>query len=163
MRKRTEGVHLTVAEIEDRLEEAALTLRRLPSGGGPRGYGSSWPDIVRSRFTAYGFEEARVRVVPNATEIQRMEDAIEWLMLIRHADDEARTRDDRNIVWMRAENHRWRHICRRVGLSRSQAWRRWGAALITIQNRLANPPRRQTGKGGALPAKRNREGGAPPA
>lgn len=47
---------LTPREIEDRMEEAARTLRRLPNppGSGPSGYGSSWPDYVRSRFTAYG-------------------------------------------------------------------------------------------------------------
>lgn len=126
---------LTVAEIEDRLEEAALTLKRLPAKDGPKGYGSSWPDVVRSRFTAYGFEEARMRVIPNAQEIQRMEDAIDWLRLL---DDP----DDRHIVWMRAEQHRWRSVCIRVGLSRSQAWRRWTAALITLQRRLERAPRR---------------------
>lgn len=133
---KTQALHLTVAEIEDRLEEAALTLRRLPAKDGPKGYGSSWPDVVRSRFTAYGFEQARVRVVPSAKEIQRMEEAIDWLRLIHYPQDPQRAADDRRIVWMRAENLRWRPICSRVGLSRSQAWRRWSAALITIQKRL---------------------------
>lgn len=146
MTKQREAIDLTVAEIEDRLEEAALTLRRLPTKDGPKGYGSSWPDVVRSRFTAYGFEQARVRVVPNASEIQRMEEAIEWLTLISYDGDERRTADDRHIVWMRAENHPWRAVCRRVGLSRSQCWRRCTAAMITIQRRLAKPPR-STAKG----------------
>lgn len=129
---RPKAAALTAREIEDRLEEAALTMKRLPNpaGTGPRGYGSSWPDVVRSRFTAYGFEAARVKVIPNAAEIQRMEDAIDWLRLLENPAD-------RHIVWMRAELHRWRTICNRVGLSRSQAWRRWGAGLLTIEKRLA--------------------------
>ena len=128
---------LTVAEVEERFEEAALTLRRSPnpSGSGAKGYGSSWPEFVRSRFTAYGSEQARVRVIPNAKEIQRMEDTIEWLRLL-DSGDEQRDADDRRIVWMKAENQPWRAICARVGLSRSQAWRRWSAALITVQRRL---------------------------
>lgn len=152
MNKNRETVNLTVMEIEDRFEEAALTLRRLPMKDGPREYGSSWPDVVRSRFTAYGFEDARVRIVPSAAQIQRMDEAIDWLRLLARPED-------RHIVWMRAENYRWRPICGRVGLSRSHAWRRWTAALITIQRRLAAPapriePRiggedRATGKGGA--------------
>lgn len=141
MGKKREKVVLTVVEIEDRLEEAALTLRRLPAKDGPREYGSSWPDVVRSRFTAYGFEEARMRVVPSAAQIQRMEEAIDWLRLLERPED-------RHIVWMRAENYRWRPICSRVGFSRAHAWRRWSAALLTIQKRLANPAaRRETGMG----------------
>lgn len=144
----TKKVTLTVADVEERFEEAALILKRMPSptGSGAKGYGSSWPAFVRSRFTAYGTEQARVRVIPNATEIQRMEDTIEWLRLL-DSGDEHRDADDRRIVWMKAENQPWRAICARVGLSRSQAWRRWSAALITVQRRLEKP-RRQTGKGG---------------
>lgn len=44
---------LTVSEIEDRFEEAAWTLRRLPEKDRPRGYGSSWPEIVRDAKDAY--------------------------------------------------------------------------------------------------------------
>lgn len=41
------GAALSRHEIEDRLEEAALTLRRLPMKDGPKGFGSSWPEYVR--------------------------------------------------------------------------------------------------------------------
>ena len=37
---------LTPRDIEDRFEEAAYTLRRLPEKDRPRGYGSSWPPVV---------------------------------------------------------------------------------------------------------------------
>lgn len=150
-----EKLVLTRAEVEDQLEMAALTMKRLPGGGGPRGYGSSWPDYVQSRFTAYGVEPSRVRVVPSAREIQHMENTIEWLMLIGgKPGEEQRTAEDRKIVWLKAEGMPWRAICGRVGLSRSQAWRRWTAALITIQKRLEHPRRQAANGGGA----RNRGG-----
>lgn len=128
---------ITPREIEDRFEEAALTLRRLPnpSGSGARGYGRSWPEYVHEAKHAYGYEEARMRVIPNAREIQRMEEALEWLALVG-GDSEQAIIDNRRIVWMRAEGHRWKQICRAVGCVRSTAWRRWTAALVTIANRL---------------------------
>lgn len=128
---------ITPREIEDRFEEAALTLRRLPNppGSGARGYGRSWPEYVHEAKHAYGYEEARMRVIPNAREIQRMEEALEWLALVG-GDSEQAIIDNRRIVWMRAEGHRWKQICRAVGCVRSTAWRRWTAALVTIANRL---------------------------
>ncbi|MCC5960559.1 MAG: hypothetical protein JJU08_14600 [Rhodobacteraceae bacterium] len=122
---------ITPREIEDRLEEAALTLRRLPapSGSGPKGYGNSWPEFVRDARHAYGYHEARMRVIPNAGEIARMEETIGWLLLIAHPDD-------RRIVWMRAEGWRWKPICWRFGVSRTTAWQRWTAALLTIRKSL---------------------------
>jgi hypothetical protein len=120
---------LSVSEIEERLEEAAWTLRRLPEKDRPRGYGSSWPPIVRDAKHAYGYTpQAPMRVVPSAAAITRMEECFDWLMLI---DPE-----DARIVWLRAENVRWKQICIRAGVVRSTAWRRWVAALITIARRI---------------------------
>lgn len=122
-------------------------LRRLPNstGSGARGYGASWPEYIRGVKHAYGYNEAQMKVIPNAREIQRMEDAIDWLRLIFSADDPDRTVIDRHIVWSRAENHRLRHVCRTVGLGRSQAWRRRVAALITVERRLAAAQRKRHG------------------
>lgn len=127
----------TPREIEDRFEEAARTLRRLPNppGSGARGYGRSWPEYVHEAKHAYGYEEARMRVVPSAAEIQRMEEAIDWLKLIG-GDDPQAAADNRRIVWMRAEGQRWRQVCVHVGCVRSTAWRRWAAALLTVANHL---------------------------
>lgn len=119
---------LSVRDIEDRLEEAAITLRRLPATSGPRGYGRSWPDYVQEAKHAYGYHEARMRVVPSAAEIARMEEALDWLRIV--------SPEDARILWMRAENQPWRAICIRCGCVRSTAWRRWSAGLITIQRRL---------------------------
>lgn len=124
-------------EIEARLEEAALTLQRLPNpaGSGPRGYGSSWPEYVREARHAYGYHNAHVRVVPTAAEISRMEECLGWMRLVQPIDAK--------IIWMRAEGRRWREICIEVGMVRQSAWRRWVAALITLERRLnaRKPPK----------------------
>lgn len=142
---------LTPREIEDRLEEAAWTLRRLPEKDRPRGYHSAWPPIVRDARHAYGYTpEAPMRVIPSAAAISRMEECFDWLLMLEP--------DDARIVWMRAENRRWKQICARIGVVRSTAWRRWVAALMTIAKKLksqaksarkakaANPPAAPTGR-----------------
>ncbi|MDO5758530.1 MAG: DUF6362 family protein [Rhodobacterales bacterium] len=128
---------ITSREIEDRFEEAALTLKRLPNpaGSGARGYGRSWPDYIHEAKHAYDSAPSRMRVIPNPREIQRMEEALEWLALIS-GETEQHAADNRRIVWMRAEGYRWRQVCIQIGCVRSTAWRRWTAALITIANRL---------------------------
>ncbi|WP_457647642.1 DUF6362 family protein [Profundibacter sp.] len=121
---------MTLREIEDRFEEAARTLRRLPDppGSGPKGYGSSWPEYIRDAKHAYGYHDATMKIVPSAAEIARMEECIGWLS---HVDPV-----DAKIIWMRAEGHRWRQVCIQAGLVRQTAWRRWVAALQTVTNRL---------------------------
>ncbi|WP_323004732.1 MULTISPECIES: DUF6362 family protein [Pseudomonadota] len=116
--------------IEDRMEEAAITLRRLPNppGSGPKGYGHSWPEYVHDAKHAYGYHEARIRVIPNAGEIQRMDECIDWLRFIGP--------EDARIVWLRAEGWRWRQVCIQAGCVRQTAWRRWVASLQTIANHL---------------------------
>ena len=121
---------LSTSEIEDRFEDAARTLRRLPNppGSGPRGYGQSWPDYVQDAKHAYGYHEATIRVAPSALDIQHMEECFEWLSWLKP--------DDARIVWMRAEGARWKQVCYRIGVVRSTAHRRWAAALLTVQKRL---------------------------
>ena len=120
---------LTPRDIEDRFEEAAYTLRRLPEKDRPRGYGGSWPPVVQEAKHAYGYTpEAPMRVIPSAAAITRMEECFDWLMLIHP--------EDARIVWLRADGMRWRQVCIRAGVVRSNAWRRWAAALLTIAKQL---------------------------
>jgi len=121
---------ITPREIEDRFEDAALTLRRLPNppGSGARGYGTSWPDYVQEAKHSYGYTEVHMRVVPSAADIQKMEDCIDWLRLVHP--------EDARIVWLRAEGIRWRQVCYRAGCVRTTAWRRWAAALLTMAKHL---------------------------
>ena len=120
---------LTPREIEDRFEEAAFTLRRLPEKDRPRGYASSWPPVVRDAAEVHASAaEAPMRVIPSAAAITRMEECFDWLLML---DPE-----DARIVWLRAEGVRWRQVCFRAGVVRTTAWRRWAAALLTIAKRL---------------------------
>ena len=120
---------LSPRDIEDRFEEAAYTLRRLPEKDRPRGYSSYWPAVVHDAKHAYGYTpEAPMRVIASAAAITRMEECLDWLLLI---DPE-----DARIVWLRAEGARWRQVCIRAGCVRSTAWRRWAAALLTISKKL---------------------------
>jgi hypothetical protein len=119
---------ITPSEVEDRFEEAARTLRRLPDVRVP-GYFNTWPTIVRSVHEAFGWEPARSpRIPPTPEAISRMEETFTWLSWL--------DADDARIVWLRAEGVRWKPICWRLGISRATAWRRWAAALITVANRL---------------------------
>lgn len=132
---------MTPTEVEDRFEEAAATLRRLPGVRVP-GYFSTWPPVVRNIHEAFGWEPARfARIPPTAEAIARMEETFTWLAWL---DGE-----DARIVWLRAEGVRWKPICWRIGISRATAWRRWAAALITVANRLSAPPKQTKPKGAA--------------
>lgn len=125
---------VTISEVEERFEEAAYTLKHVRVDRGPRGYGSSWPDVVRSAFTAYGYEDARpMRVIPSAAAITRMEECIDWLRLV---DGETA-----RIIWLKAEGVQWRHICIRAGVVRQTAWRHWVAGLQTIVNKVNHAER----------------------
>ena len=124
------AMNLTPREIEDRFEEAAITLRRIPNppGSGPRGYGQSWPEYVHEAKHAYGYDEVRIRIIPSAAEIQRMEECIDWLRWLAP--------DDAKLIWFRAEGYRWRQVCIKIGCVRQTAWRRWVAAILTVRNHL---------------------------
>lgn len=128
---------LETNEIEDRFEEAARTLRRLPNppGSGPKGYSGSWPAYVQDSRHAYGYHDVQMRVIPSAEDIQLMEECIEWLSWL--------SPDDARIVWMRAEGARWKQVCWRVGVARSTAHRRWVAALLTVAMNLKKKSRKR--------------------
>lgn len=123
-------MHFTPRIIEDHMEEAARTLRRLPNppGSGPKGFGSSWPEYVHEAKDAYGYHASRMRVVPSPADIHQMERCIDWLRFV--------SPEDARIVWLRAEGWRWRNVCIQAGCVRQTAWRRWVAALQTIANHL---------------------------
>jgi hypothetical protein len=126
----------TPTMVEERFEEAAFTLRRLPESRVP-GYFNTWPPIIRSVYEAFGWERARMpRIAPSPQAISNMEETFTWLAWLEP--------DDARIVWLRAEGSPWKPICLRVGLSRQHAWRRWVAALITVSKRLSAAQKRTT-------------------
>jgi hypothetical protein len=66
-----------------RLEEAGATLLALPGTGWSTRLRTSSLDIVRSALESYGWSSARIRpATPSAERITRMDEALQWLLLI---------------------------------------------------------------------------------
>ena len=113
--------------VEARLSEAAFVLKRLPE---PRlsGYFSTWPDVVQSFADKVGQEPKPMRVLPSPASISRMEETLTWTAGLEPIDGQ--------IVWLRAYGHRWRDVCRMVGLQRSSAHYHWVYGLCMIAHKL---------------------------
>lgn len=118
----------TASLVEERLVEAADTLKRLPKVK-VQGYFTTWPPIIREHWQADGWAEVKLRRGPPAPRaIDRMDEAFGWL---RWLDP-----DDAKIVWLRASGERWKVICWKVGLARAAAHRHWLFALSVIAWKL---------------------------
>jgi hypothetical protein len=114
-------IHWTPSLVEDRLAEAADTLRRLPETR-IQGHASTWPPYVQECLEPT--EVKLRRPPPSAAAITRMDLALPWL----HQLDPI----DTKIVWLRATNAPWKVICWRVGMARSAVHQHWLFALCTI-------------------------------
>jgi Domain of unknown function (DUF6362) len=120
--------HWTASLVEERMVEAADTLKRLPEER-VRGYFSTWPPVIRDYWEAFGREEVRLRRgPPSAAAIDRMDEALAWLAWLDPAEAK--------IVWLRASGERWKTVCWKVGLQRSSAHEHWLYALCVIAWRL---------------------------
>ncbi len=134
-------IHWTPRMVEDRLEEAADTLRRLPEER-VRGFFSTWPPVVHDFWEAFGWDKARLRFgPPSAAAITRMDQTLLWLGWLEP--------DDARVVWLRACRIPWKMITWRLGVSRTTAWRNWAAAVITIAARLDGTARARTKRSAA--------------
>ena len=118
----------TPLRIETRLEQAASVIRRLPEQK-VRGYFNTWPQITPEFSDLVGREPRRLRLPPPSPRaIDQAWETMTWLRWLKP--------DDAKIIWMRAENHQWKIVCRQVGLSRTCAWERWVVALCVISLHL---------------------------
>ena len=125
---RTSMIDWTPSQVEDRLEEAADVLKRLPEQK-VQGYFNVWPEMVQSFADMVGqTPEPMRRPPPSPASISRMDETLTWM---NHLDAE-----DARLVWMRAERTPWKGICWRFGVSRSTAIRRWRFALSVLALRL---------------------------
>jgi hypothetical protein len=118
---------LTVSQkaVQDRLEDAARTLRRLPPVR-VQGYFSTWPEIRRDKAELQQMEKALLRLgPPTARSITQMEEVLfiwmKWLTI-----------EQRKVVWLRAERVRWKQICWQLGFGRTKAWGMYKLALTII-------------------------------
>ncbi|GAB5501325.1 MAG: hypothetical protein PsegKO_36360 [Pseudohongiellaceae bacterium] len=119
----------TMRDVEDRLEEAAYVLKRLPEER-VGGFFSTWPTIIPEFYDLIGRKPREFRAPPPSTAaVTRTEEVLdEWLKLIEP--------EDRKLVWMRAENAPWKAICYRFGISRATAHRRWQYAIALMAWKL---------------------------
>lgn len=122
----------TPAMVEERLEEAACILRRLPAVR-VQGYFSLWPRMKVEFSDLVGQEQVPLRPPPpSARAITRMEEAVLWLQWLEP--------DDAKLAWMRAERLPWKAVCWQFGISRMTANRRWAYCLALIAYRLSRRP-----------------------
>ena len=114
--------------VEERLREAARTLRRLPDKK-VQGYISSWPPIKRDEMEILQMEAEPMRIRPSNEDISEMEEVL--FVWLRWLDVE-----ERKLVWLRAERVRWKLICGRFGVGRTKAWEMYKHALATMAKRI---------------------------
>ncbi len=131
------SIALTPKEVEERLEEAARTLRRLPDDR-RQGYFSVWPSILHDKWEILAMEPRPMKILATPQAIDRMDECFDWILWLE--TNEAR------VVWLRAEGVRWKPICRRLGVSRATAWRWWATALMRISHRLKTDEKARTSK-----------------
>jgi Domain of unknown function (DUF6362) len=115
------GPHWDQEVVASRLEEAVDVLARLPNEQ-VRGLYDLWPKLV-------GEPCRHARPAAAAPEaIDRMDEALGWLMWLE--------REERRLVWLRAEGVPWKRITHWLGIGRTTAWQRWTIALLKIATRL---------------------------
>jgi hypothetical protein len=130
--RETWEMHPAAAAVEERLIEAARTMRRLSltPRDKPMDYVAAWPDTVQSVWEAGLDPDGKpvkprpVRIAPSPQQIDRMNEAIEWLFALEAAQ--------RKLVWARAMRVRWKELEFEFGLSRQWLSRRYKDALLDI-------------------------------
>ena len=116
--------------VRARVEEAVQTLRTLHvTGLKPKGYSSSWPDVMHDPNEAYGWDGTKVRPGPPQPDaITRMDEVLEWLLWL--------DKDQSRLVWLHASGMARKKICTVFGMSPGKVWRMWAAALMTIASTI---------------------------
>lgn len=116
--------HWNDKRVEERLNSAAKTLKRLPEER-VQGYFSTWPPIQRDAVEILQMEPEFRLGPPLPEDIDDMEEVLfVWLKWLEPME--------RRLVWLRAERVRWKVICHRFGMGRTTAWTRYQASLAKI-------------------------------
>lgn len=128
----------TADDVEQRLEEAIDTLRRLPDRerGMLRSMRSHWPDVVRDWADVWGeavaagqFRAMSVHPgAPDAAAIDRMDETLPWLGWLDH--------QKRRVVWARINGANWWVIAGLIRKGERTARRRYEDGLSFIAARL---------------------------
>lgn len=126
--KQAKTVTVKQKYVEDRIHDAARTLRRLPEER-VQGYFSTWPKIKRDEMEILQMEKEPMRIRPSSDDITKMEEVLfVWLRWLEV--------DERKLVWQRAERVRWKLICAQFGVGRTKAWEMYKCALGKIAARI---------------------------
>ena len=126
--KQAKTVTVKQKYVEDRIHEAARTLRRLPEER-VQSYFSTWPKIKRDEMEVLQMEKEPMRVRATSDDITEMEEVLfVWLRWLEV--------DERKLVWQRAERVRWKLICAQFGVGRTKAWEMYKCALGKIAARI---------------------------
>lgn len=126
--KQVKTVTVKQKYVEDRIRDAARTLRRLPEER-VQGYFSTWPQIKRDEMEILQMEKELMRIRPSIDDITEMEEVLfVWLRWLEV--------DERKLVWQRAERVRWKLICAQFGVGRTKAWEMYKASLGKIAARI---------------------------
>lgn len=126
--KQNKTVTVKQKYVEDRIRDAARTLRRLPEER-VQGYFSTWPKIKRDEMEILQMEKEPMRIRPSSDDITKMEEVL--FVWLRWLDV-----DERKLVWQRAERVRWKLICAQFGVGRTKAWEMYKCALGKIAARI---------------------------
>jgi len=130
--------HWTVEMVEDRLVEAAVVMRRLPSVRLP-GYFNTWPKMLIEFADRVGQQPEPMRLPPpSAAAISRMEESLQWLRWLEA--------EDAKLLWARADCTPWKAICWQFGVARATAHRRYqyGLSVIAWQLNGRQLPRKRS-------------------
>ena len=118
----------TIDDVANRFHEATQTSRRLPPVR-VQGYFNVWPLFARQEWEVMSNTDVELRAMPPTPEaVDRMLEAMRWVQWLQE--------EQRHLVWMRAKEHEWKDICRRMGCDRTTAWRRWQRALGVVAAQL---------------------------
>jgi hypothetical protein len=127
---------IDAAFVTYRLEEAGETLLALPGTGYSTRLRTSSLEIVRTALENYGWSEAKVRpAVPSSAKIDRMDEALGWILLIpRENYVLRRIVGARCLISPVTERHLfpWRRLAAALGADHKavQRWHAQGIALI---------------------------------
>jgi len=119
-----------------RLEEAGATLLALPGTGWTTRLRSSSIEIVRTALEVYGWDASRIRPsVPTAEKIDRMDEAMTWILSIPHDRYVLRRIvGARSLVHPISDRHLypWRRLGVALGSDHKsvQRWHAQGIAMI---------------------------------
>jgi len=133
-------------DVEDRIREAARTLRLLPSTDARYRVAlrAWWPDAP-DEWTAYAAADARTpRLVPSAGEIDRLDEVLTWMTALAVGRLPPKLPGDTGrIVWARASGASWPRIMRsrrarqRGGNSRESLRQIYRTGLVLVAIRAA--------------------------